>query len=300
MSQEEIHIKEPIDITKTNEFYNSFSSLNTELVLDTILSFQSSDINTFTFAYLMVLTGFHSDTKVRRESKKLIKLFANEEFWNTYSTQWKSNHRKTQSYHQNKIYYQHEHIDTTEYFLFAYVNRRNFYSHNPVKGLYNENNILTGDKDKIINVFECYGPNIIELPSKITSETDIGVVKVMNAVNLNIHKTINQLSSLPRLHNLRLWTCGVDKISKSFSQLKNLKRLGLYKNKIESIDTNTYLPNLEFLGIEGSTVNEIDLKCFPSLKFLSVNSDYDITFKNVTKEFSVGYGKVIYETVKPK
>lgn len=280
--------------------FKSLLDPQVQTVAESIRTIKYLDVNSAIFSYLLILTRFHWNTEIRKLSRKIITEHSSEEFLKNYSSKWKNRHRTTQDYSHHKIYYQNEYVNTKEYFLFAYKNRRNYFTIQSIEGQYNIHNRLTGDRDEIINVFECYGENIIVLPTKIIFESEIGVVKIMNAPKLDFQILLAQLTYLPNLHNLKLWTCGIKSIPEEINKLKHLKRLDLHNNNIKSVDKRVYLPKLEFLGLEGIGLSELNLKCFPNLKFLSVNRNYKIKFKNVVNSFNVGYGTEVYKIVEPK
>ena len=155
-----------------------------------------------------------------------------EALWDNFQFNWEDKHRNTQGYHEKKEYYEHPCIETIEYFLFAYIIRRKFFQHKPVKGMYNVYSMSTGNKDEIQNVFECYGENIRSVPEKIREIESIGVAKFHSTKNLLVKETFEHLAYLPNLHNLFLWGNDLSELPSNVNKLNNLKSLELYKNSI--------------------------------------------------------------------
>jgi hypothetical protein len=296
-----IPIVDPENLQRSDELYTLFLKDDADEVLSAIASVQDADINTHTFSYLVILSRFHWDAKVRREAKKVISIYADSRFWEMYNEQWANKYKATQGYHEIKAYYEDDNIKAEEYFLFAYANRRAFFSHHPIKGMYNTYNKLTDDHDSIKNVFECHGPKIKRIPSKVAEEKQIGVARIMSAPNLDLEEALALFCHLPNLHNIRLWWCDIKELPRSINKLSNLERLGLRGNLLQSIGKEIFLPNLKFLDIGGNNIKELDLSCFPNLEYLKVGTFYrrDIKFKNVTKKLTVGFGKVVYEEIEP-
>ncbi|OJJ20160.1 hypothetical protein BKI52_16950 [marine bacterium AO1-C] len=294
-----IVIQAPNQLERPDELFEQLSNDDSDVVLNALSGIQASDINTHTLTYLIVIFRFHWETKVRNAAKKLVKQFASDSLWEQLNVVWNSKDRNIQGYHEKKEYYEHEHIHAGEYFLFAYLNRRNFFTHRPMKGMYNVYSAMTGNKDEIKNVFECYGSHLLEIPEKVKTQEHIGVAKIMFAPNLNFENAIDHLAQLPNLHNLYLWKCGLTEVPKNIGILSKLKSLELYKNSLEKLPENIYFPNMIYLGISDNKINHLNLEQFPQLDFLQVDQPYSIKFDNVKKPFKVGFGKQIYEEVTP-
>ena len=302
-SVKEIEINVPADPSSSDKLFNQLLSEEVNEVLGALSEITEPQINTHTITYILVLTRFHVDTRVRREAKKLLKTYSSESLWNQVESAWDDKHRNIQGYHEKKEYYEHPDLDSVQYFLFAYVNRRNFFSLRPVKGMYNVYSSSTANKDEIQNVFECYGDTVNKIPKKIRSLDHIKVAKFNSTINLDLFDAVEHLSFLPNLHNLVLFATKFENLPNNINNLSNLQNLELYENKLGFLPQDMYLPQLNYLGIQYNSITELNFDSFPNLSKLKVDSNYkpgSILFKNVKNAFSIYSGKQIIEKVDPK
>ncbi|SMF09224.1 hypothetical protein SAMN02745866_00687 [Alteromonadaceae bacterium Bs31] len=292
----------PADTSESDNLFHQLLSKDVSKVLKTLLQINDSQINAHAITYIHVLSRFHADMKVRREAKKLFKTFAGDSLWRQVESAWEDKHRNIQGYHEKKEYYEHADLDANEYFLFAYVNRRNFFSVKPLKGMYNVYSSMLNNKDDIQNVFECYGSAVENIPEKISTLDHIRVAKFNSTANLNLSRAIEHLSLLPNLHNLVLFAVEFKVIPIEINTLKHLVRLQLYENGLSTLSKDLYLPSLNVLVIEFNDIAELDFNSFPNVNTLCVDYRYKpgaILFKNVKNAFSVVSGKETIEEVNP-
>lgn len=289
-------------ITMTNseidKIFFDLTSEDDESVLESLNKLDTDDLNETVLAYILNLSYFHRDSKVKRTSKKIFTDLAPEDLVLQSKSNWKANYLKHQEYYHKGIY-EHLSINPSEYLLFAQVTRKNFFLVKPKSGMTPYTSMRYGDE--IENIFDCYQVQIEEIPERIEQLQHITVANFRKQPKLNIVDTIEKLSKLNNLKFLQIADSQLSTLPVELSKLNKLEQLIIEMNPLTEIPAKVTLPNLKKLDIKSTKIRSIDLNQFPNLEELWIDDERvldEIELKNIGKSFKATSGKFFSKEIK--
>ena len=284
--------------SEIDKIFFDLTSENDEAVLNSLNELNTQDLNETVLAYLLNLSYFHRDSKVKRTSKKLFTSLAPDDLVEQSKSNWKANYLKHQEYYHKGIY-EHPSIDSAEYLLFAQVIRKNFFQVKPKSGMAPYSSMRYGDE--IENIFDCYQVQIEKIPSRIEHLQHITVANFRKQPKLKVVDTIEKLSKLNNLKFLQLADSELTELPIELSKLNKLEQLIIDMNPLTNIPPQIILPNLKKLDIKSTQIRSIDLSQFPNLDELWIDGEKvlkEMKFKNVNKPFIATSGKFFSKEIK--
>lgn len=284
-------------LERANAIFNALISEDDLLVQESVNDLTECDINNYVLSYILNLSCFHRDSKVRKAAKKQLEKYAPPDLLSQVKENWKDSYLKNQEY-IHKALYENPAIDSAEFLIFSQVIRRNYFLVKPKTGMISYASMRYGDE--IENIFDCYQVQLEKISDKIGKLKHITVVNFRKQPKLDVSDTIEKLSMLPNLKFLQIADSELTEIPDSIENLVNLKTLIIEMNPITQFPKAITFPNIEKLDIKGTNIRTIDINQFPSLKelWLDGKSRLDtMTFQNVTHDFVATSGKLFSETI---
>jgi len=276
---------DPGALIEAERIFDALISEDDAAVLTTVNSLTEKDINNFVLAYVLNLTYFHRDTKVRKAARKQFEKHAPSDLQAQLNEHWKDKYLKEQDYFY-KTLYEHPAIDPAEYIVFSQAIRRNYFLVKRKSGMIAYLSIPYGDG--IENIYSGGHVEIERVSDKITKLKHITVAMLTFQSKLDIGDTIEKLAQLPGLQYLQISNSQLKELPASIEKLGTLKTLVIDNNPISELPGNVSFPNLEKLNIRRTNIRTIDVRQFPSLKEVVVDSQKEfsaITFEHITHDF---------------
>ncbi|MDF7817317.1 hypothetical protein P1X15_06905 [Runella sp. MFBS21] len=284
-------------LERADTIFNTLISEDDLLVQQSVNALIESDINNYTLSYILNLSCFHRDSKVRKAAKKQLEKYAPSDLLSQVKENWKDSYLKDQEY-IHKALYENPAIASAEFLVFSQAIRRNYFLVKPKTGMIPYASMRYGDE--IENIFDCYQVQLETISDKIGRLKHITVANFRKQPKLDIIDTIEKLSMLPNLKFLQIADSGLTEIPDSIENLVNLKTLIIEMNPITQFPKAITFPNIEKLDIRGTNIRIIDIYQFPSLKELWLDGKNmldTMTFQNVTHDFVATSGKFFSETI---
>ena len=267
------------------------------LVQETVTKLTETDINNYVLSYILNLSCFHRDSQVRKAAKKQLEKYAPSDLLLQVRENWKDSYLKSQEY-LNKALYENPAIDSAEFLVFSQAIRRNYFLVKPKTGIIPYTSMRYGDE--IENIFDCYQVQLAKISGKVGKLKHITVANFSKQPKLDINDTIEKLSQLPNLKFLQISNSELNELPASIEKLVNLKTLIIEMNPIAEVPKSIIFSNLEKLDIKSTNIKTIDIKQFPNLKELWIDSKNrldSITFQNITHDFIATSGKFFSQTI---
>ncbi|PSL28229.1 leucine-rich repeat domain-containing protein [Chitinophaga ginsengisoli] len=281
---------DPDELSAAGRIFDMLISEDDSSVLATVNNLTEKDINNFVLAYILNLTYFHRDAKVRKAARKQFEKYAPADLLAQLNEHWKDKYLKSQDYF-HKTLYEHPAIDPAEYIVFSQVIRRNYFLVKPKPGMIAYLSIPYGDE--IENIYSDGQVETERVSDKISKLKHITVAMFSQQSKLDISDTIEKLSQLPNLQYLQIARSQLKELPASIAQLGRLKTLVIDHNPISEIPKDVIFPNVEKLNITRTNISTIDIHQFPALKELVVDGRKEfeaLTFQNISHDFLVTNG----------
>lgn len=268
------------------------------LVQKSVTELTERDINNYVLSYILNLSYFHRDSKVRKVAKKQLEKYAPSDLLLQIKENWKDSYLKNQEY-IHKALYENPAIDSAEFLVFSQAIRRNYFLVKPKTGMIAYASMRYGDE--VENIFDCYQVQLEKISDKIGKLKHITVANFRRQPKLDISDTIEKLSMLPGLQFLQIANSDLNEIPNSIEKLANLKTLIIETNPISQIPKNIIFPCIEKLDIQRTNIRSIDISQFPRLRELWIDGEEKglerMTFQNVNHDFVATSGKYFSETI---
>lgn len=288
---------DPSALEKAEIIFDDLISEDDLLVQEAVNNLTETDINNYVLSYILNLSCFHRDSKVRKAAKKQLEKYAPADLLSQLKENWKDSYLKNQEY-INKALYENPAIDSAEFLVFSQAIRRNYFLVKPKTGIIPYTYMRYGDE--IENIFDCYQVQLEKISAKVCKLKHITVANFRNQSKLDINDTIEKLSILPNLKFLQIADSELKELPASIEKLVNLKTLIIEMNPIAEFPKAVIFSNIEKLDIKSTNIRTIDIKQFPSLKELWIDSKNrldNITLQNITHDFMATSGKFFSQTI---
>ena len=285
------------DDNYVEETFLDFISQDDSLILKTLDIIPKKGTNKIINSYLVNLAFFHRDKKVRNKAKILIQNYLSETTFNQLNEKITSEHLKEQHYYWKSLVFFTE-LVIGEYILLASVTRRNYFSVYQAKGY---NLYMDGRGNDIKKALDNSLP-LGEIPNRIRHLNYLDYIRINDQLNLNVIDLLNKLSFLPNLKTLEISTSNLTEIPNELSKLLSLERLLINENPLKVISLKDELTNLKELDIGNTELQELNLKFFPQLTTLWVDSEEQFKRMNIFNNYKnvlITSGKY-YKEILPK